>query len=215
MNAFGYFRGTTHIALQQLENSLALLPIDREIIVTDLYGGDAAKAAVILKASGFKDVSVLLEGIDRWHYTDKKGWNCKKDIYVPNAGFTIINSTEFAHMNRSGQLVLDVRTKEEFDNRHADAFRNIGRLKNAVHVPVNEIEARMPDISKYKGSPVIIYGFGGGNEAYNAADILIKNGFTNVHVLAGGLFNIRWTASNVPGMVSMHDLVEGVPEENR
>jgi rhodanese-related sulfurtransferase len=50
---------------------------------------------------------------------------------------------------------------------------------------------------------------------YDAANTLLKNGFTNVKVLAGGLFNLRWSASNVPGMYFLHNFIVDVPDENK
>ena len=60
-----------------------------------------------------------------------------------------------------------------------------------------------------------MYGFSGSPEAYTAANTLVQNGFTNVKLLAGGLFNIRWTAANVAGMNQLEALVSDVPSENK
>jgi rhodanese-related sulfurtransferase len=68
---------------------------------------------------------------------------------------------------------------------------------------------------KYKTRPIVVYAFSANPEAYSAANALVQNGFKNVHVLAGGLFNIRWAASNVEGMYFLHELVEDVPAENK
>ena len=88
-------------------------------------------------------------------------------------------------------------------------------MKNAVHIPSSELGKRLAEIEKYKASPVIVYGFSGSPDAYMIANLLTANGFKDVKILAGGLFNIRWTASNVDGLYFMHDWVEDVPEENK
>ena len=56
--------------------------------------------------------------------------------------------------------------------------------------------------------------FSASKEAHEAAAIMVRRGFTNVSVLAGGLFNIRWTANNVPGNASLAKMVIDVPAEN-
>jgi rhodanese-related sulfurtransferase len=42
-------------------------------------------------------------------------------------------------------ILLDVRTKEEFEGRGDPDF---GSLKNAVNVPVQELEARLSSLAK-------------------------------------------------------------------
>jgi rhodanese-related sulfurtransferase len=217
-NAFGYLKGSKHIALVDLKNKLSQLPKGKEIVVTDLSGADAAIAAKTLKDAGFDKVYALIEGIDRWNSSDKKDWGCAKDIYVPSVNYTIMSSGEFSRFFPSAKdvLLLDVRPAEEFLNKHADGFRNIGHLKNAVNIPLAEINNRLSDIEKYKSSPIVVYAFSSGStETYATANTLVQNGFKQVYVLAGGLFNVRCTASNVAGMYFMHDWVEGVPDENK
>lgn len=216
-NAYGYLKGSQHIALDVLNTQLASLPKDKEIIVTDLTGADAAKAASLLKGAGFNKVSALIEGMDRWMYADKTGWACNKDLYVAAVSYSIISSPEFGTFQSSTRnyLALDVRTADEFANKHKDGFRNIGHLKNAVNIPSANLPRRINEIEKYKTTPVVVYAFSGSPEAYDAANTLVQNGFKNVKVLAGGLFNIHWTGSNVEGMSYLHNLVEDVPEENK
>jgi rhodanese-related sulfurtransferase len=216
-NAYGYLKGSQHIALDALASQLSVLPKDKEIIITDINGADAAKAARMLKENGFEKVSVLIEGIDRWLYSDKTGWACAKDLYVPAVSYNIVSSPEFGKFQSSATnyLILDVRSAEEFANKHTETFRNIGHLKNAVSIPSADLDQHLAEIEKYKTAPVIVYAFSGSPEAYAAANTLTQNGFKDVRVLAGGLFNIRWTASNVEGMAYLHNLVENVPEENK
>lgn len=216
-NAYGYLKGSQHIALDTLASLLSVLPKDKEIIITDINGADAAKAARMLKENGFEKVAVLIEGMDRWLYSDKTGWACANDLYVPAVPYSIISSPEFAKFQSSAKnyLILDIRSAEEFSNKHPESFRNIGHLKNAVSIPAADLAQRVAEIEKYKTAPLIVYAFSGSPEAYAAANTLVQNGFKDVTVLAGGLFNIRWTASNVQGMAYLHNLVENVPEENK
>lgn len=216
-NAYGYIKGSQHIALDDLGSRLPDLPKDKEIIVTDITGTDAAKAARMLKENGFDKVAVLLEGLDRWLFSDKSGWACAADLYVPAVSYSILSSPEYGKFQSvaKNHMVLDVRTADEFTNKHRDGFRNIGHLRNAINIPSADLPARIGEIEKYKTSPVVVYAFSGSPEAYSAANTLTKNGFLDVKVLAGGLFNIRWTGSNIEGMSYLHNLVEAVPEENK
>ena len=87
-------------------------------------------------------------------------------------------------------------------------------LVNAINIPVDQLAGNISSIEKLKNKPVIIYAFSGSKEAHEAAIILMNKGFTNVNVLTGGLFNIRWTAGNVHGYAQLGKLVVDVPAQN-
>lgn len=74
-------------------------------------------------------------------------------------------------------LILDVRTKEEFSEWH---------LKNAVNIPVQELEGRLDELEKYKDFEIIVY-CKGGVRSKMAGEILVKNGFKYVYNLSGGI----------------------------
>ena len=88
-------------------------------------------------------------------------------------------------------------------------------MKNAVHIPASELKGRIGEIVSFRSMPVVIYAFSGSPEAFSAANELVENGFSNVRVLTGGIFNIRWTAANVAGMKHLNEWIVDVPEENR
>jgi rhodanese-related sulfurtransferase len=216
VNAMGSFKSTRHIALDELSSQINDLPKNKAIILTDNYGADAAKAASLLVDKGFTNISVLLEGIDRWLITSSDKTSCK-DIYIPAVSYLIISSAEFGNLikDKNDHLILDVRTQDEVSNKAKESYKNIGHIKNAVSIPVAELEARMTEIDAYRNKPVFVYAFSGSPEAYMAANTLVQKGFTNIRLLAGGLFNIRWTAANVAGMDHLGALVTDVPSENK
>lgn len=216
-NSYGSFKGTHHLSLDALATGMKDLPRDKQIIITDLNGGDASVAAKRLTDAGFKKVSFLLEGFDRYFQWDQKDQKCGNEYYIPAVDFTIINATSFPryYPKDDKTLLLDVRSAEEFANKHQMAFRNIGHLKNSMNIPLKNLDANLQSIASFKDKPVIVYEFGGGPDSYAAAFTLVKNGFKNVKVLSGGLFNVRWTASNVDGLSFMHEWVVDVPQENQ
>ena len=216
-NAYGFIRGSVNIPLEELNTKLPAILKEKEIIVTDIYGEGAAGAAVILKKNGYKNVSVLIEGIDRILYTDEQLLKCKKSYYVSPVTYKLINVTEFgrfASLNKD-YLLLDIRSTDEYVNNHKDSWRNIGNLKNAVNIPLNELDSRMGEIEKFTQRDVVIYSFGSSPEVFDAANRLQQRGFTSIRVIIGGLFNLRWTASNTKGNGYLATLVINVPEENR
>jgi len=202
----GIIKGAVNIPVATLENSMASLPgKEREIIITDLYGGDAAKTAVLLSKNGYKNISILVEGIDRILATDKKNIRCP-EMYQTIAPFKTFNATEFGRYIKSNPaaVLLDIRTAEEFGNSHKDSWRNIGILKNAFNIPVDNLAGSLGSLDKNK--EFIVYAFSGGPEVYRAATILSQNGFSKVRLLVGGIFNVRWSSGNVKGMEWMREL---------
>lgn len=215
LNSIGFLKGTKHISFDILKENISQIDKEKEIIITDVSGYDAAKAAALLNAHGFKKVSVLVEGMDRWTAFDKKQLTCA-DLYNSKMPFSIINSFSLNDLSTSKDvLFLDVRSADEFANKHKDAFRNIGQVKNVKHIPAENLIGRLSEITDHKNKPVIVYAFSGNPEAYSSAKILSDNGFKDVRVLSGGLFNIRWTAANVAGMQRLNEWVVNVPEENK
>jgi rhodanese-related sulfurtransferase len=214
-NAYGIIRQSVNIPLADLEGKLPGIPRNKEIIITDLFGGEAAKAAALLKEKGFDKVSMLIEGIDRWLSEDDKEMACKKQVYVSPVAYTLVNTTtfgKFVHTNKDF-LLLDTRTTDEFANKYKDSWRNIGHLKNAVNIPVKEIEQRLAEIANYKNKPVLLYGFSADADIYAVANTMVGQGFTNVGVLLSGLFDIRWMAAN-NNLPFLKELVTDVPAEN-
>jgi len=213
-NAFGVIRGAVNIPIAQLENRLSQVPKGKEIIITDMYGVDASKAAVILKANGYEKVSVLIEGIDRILYTDSKELTCRDFMYISPVTYKMFNATEFGRFasENKNYTIVDIRSNEEFENKHKDGWRNIGHIKNAVHIPAEVIGSRLSELDKNK--EIVIYAFGTGTEVYATADLLQRSGFSRVIVLVGGIFNLRWSAGNIKGQSYLKEMVEDVPEIN-
>ena len=87
-------------------------------------------------------------------------------------------SVQEAHesLGNQGVLFLDVRTRQEFVND--------GRIKNALLVPVNSLEKKLPDLEIHKQNKIIVY-CRSGRRSQLATDILINNNF-NAFNLEGG-----------------------------
>ncbi len=79
---------------------------------------------------------------------------------------------------RSGAVVIDVRTSEEFQSAHAEG---------AINIPLQDLPRRMSEIDR--GRAVIVCCLSGGRRA-TAMTLLKKAGFENV-VNAGPWQNVR------------------------
>jgi NADPH-dependent 2,4-dienoyl-CoA reductase/sulfur reductase-like enzyme/rhodanese-related sulfurtransferase len=72
-------------------------------------------------------------------------------------------------------VLLDVRTKQEYDNGH---------IEGCCHIPLNELKSRTDTLDKKK--EIITY-CGVGIRAYQACQVLKNAGFENVKFMEGGI----------------------------
>ena len=79
---------------------------------------------------------------------------------------------------RTGAIIVDVRTPEEFSE---EAY------PKAINIPVDEVEARIEEFGQ-PDRPIIVYCASGSRSAY-AARILRNAGYKDV-VNAGGLYDM-------------------------
>ena len=74
-----------------------------------------------------------------------------------------------------GYVILDVRTQEEYDEAHIDG---------AILIPDYEIAAKAESILKDKNQLILVY-CRSGRRSKNAAEALVKLGYTNVKEFGG------------------------------
>tara|TARA_R110000868_G_scaffold52348_5_gene165536 strand:- start:724 stop:1029 length:306 start_codon:yes stop_codon:yes gene_type:complete len=79
---------------------------------------------------------------------------------------------------KNGALILDVRTKREWDNGH---------IKNAIHIPLNELNEKVDEVSKLN-KPVIVCCESGIRSA-KAAEFLNLNNIDATN--GGGWINLK------------------------
>ncbi len=80
-------------------------------------------------------------------------------------------------------VLLDVRTREEFTGHTTP---NFGTLKNALNIPVQELEGRLSEIQHLKGKEIIVY-CSRSHRSPAASYLLAQNGFSGVINLSGGM----------------------------
>ncbi len=83
-------------------------------------------------------------------------------------------------------VVLDVRTKSEYDSGH---------IYGATLIPVADLPTRIGELLGHVNDPMIVY-CGSGKRSTTACGILVSNGFTNVYNMTGGLN--AWKAAGYP-----------------
>lgn len=82
-----------------------------------------------------------------------------------------------------GVILLDVRTKAEFEGK---ANPDFGHLKNAVNIPIQELKKRLSELEAYKGRQIIVY-CSRSHRSPQASYLLSQNGFLQVTNMYGGM----------------------------
>jgi len=214
LNAHGTINGSVNIPLATLRTSVSGVPTGRKILVVDNFGTDAALAANILVSKGYTDVNVLFNGIETLLGL---GPNCMNKTLKSTVSYKILPPDDFDALmhKRNDVALLDVRSAEEFNNQSKQTWRNAGHIRNAVNVPLAEIDQRIGGLNVAKDKPVVLYHFSSGSsDPYIAAKKLTDMGYNNVYVLQTGVFGLRWRAANIKGKSQLKDYVIDVPADN-
>ena len=79
-------------------------------------------------------------------------------------------------------LILDVRTKEEYEEGH---------IPGAKLIPVQVLPIKLSELDEYKDNPVLVYCASGGRSP-RAVNTLVNNDFTNIYHLTRGISSWRY-----------------------
>lgn len=97
-----------------------------------------------------------------------------------------VSQEEFLGKPPGSYLILDVRSDAEFA---------AGHLEGALHVPHDQLEARLSSLREHEGEPVLVY-CKSGRRAALAAETLAEAGFTKLRHLQGDYDG--WVAAGRP-----------------
>jgi rhodanese-related sulfurtransferase len=108
-----------------------------------------------------------------------------------NDKFTTVYPQDLCTILRSNPgLVLDVRTRGEYEDTAANAVQNIGHMAAAQNIDLRELASRWREIEGYKDKPVYVY-CATSQRSRRAARMLADSGFTKVYNINGGLSSFR------------------------
>jgi rhodanese-related sulfurtransferase len=89
-------------------------------------------------------------------------------------------------IQESKPLILDVRTKMEYAKGH---------IENSILIPLQALQARIEEISRYKNQEILVY-CATGNRSTVASKIMIDSGFRKITNMRYGIAD--WARSNYP-----------------
>lgn len=210
----GRFTNAINIPFLKFKDDADINLPDQPILLVDQYGDQSPVAAEILLKKGYKNVSILFNGMNEWttYITDTKQ---QAPISWKNfSNFNMLSPDDFDSWMKEGKKfsLIDVRSRDQFNNKSKNYWQNLGQIKNAVNIPYSELSnsSGLPA----KSEAVVVYGFNSEDEIFNAAQWFKDHGYDEVYVLRGGIWNLRWEAHNFKNKMFLNDWVINVPAEN-
>ncbi len=97
-------------------------------------------------------------------------------------------------------LLLDVRTVGEFTGETS----NLGKLRNAINIPIQELADRIAELDAYKENEIIVY-CSVSMRSPRASKLLSDNGFGNIKNMLGGM--TTWNSAAVEEVTCKNDLL--------
>jgi rhodanese-related sulfurtransferase len=112
-----------------------------------------------------------------------------KLVEAASVSFKNIDPSKICEYIRShpGVILLDVRTKREFEGK---ADPDFGTLKNAINVPIQELEERIGELAAFKEKEIVVY-CSHSRRSPQASYLLTQNGFKHVVNMAGGMSVVK------------------------
>lgn len=102
------------------------------------------------------------------------------------SGFKAVSEDDAVRLYNSGAWVLDVRTEAEYKT---------GFIGEAENISSGEVAKKIDSLASHKDEDVLVYCQSGARSA-SVAKLLVKNGFTKVNNLRGGI--MAWKNAGLP-----------------
>ncbi len=185
----GYYPGAKQMSIQ-----IAFSPEDGRIYSAQIAGYDGVDKRIDILSSAIQRKSTIYE-LAEFEHAYAPPYSSAKDP-INMAGFVaeniLHNRLSIFYWNQldkvtGDDILLDVRTKAEFESGH---------ITNAINIPVDSIREQMNELDKSKN--IFIYCLAG-LRGYLAQRMLKQNGFDKVLNMSGG-YQLWKTATTETGL---------------
>ncbi len=123
---------------------------------------------------------IKLKNTGRFPFTAGDASGTFEVIDYSSPSYTELDTASAYHLLQNTRpLILDVRTRMEFARGH---------IKDAVLIPVQELESRLTELDEFKHQDVFVY-CASGNRSTVAARIMINSGFKRIYNLRYGIYD--------------------------
>lgn len=178
-----------------LSVKIVFSPVDGKLLGAQVVGYDGVDKRIDLFAQVIKKGGSIYD-LQEIEHAYAPPYSSAKDP-VNMAGFVaenilkkkvkIIQWRDIANLSPAGSVIIDTRTKEEYE---------LGHIGGALNIPVDELRGRLNEVPKDK--QIIVY-CAVGLRGYLSARILTQRGYTEVYNLSGGYKTYSYAiAGNTP-----------------
>jgi rhodanese-related sulfurtransferase len=196
-NRIGRLKGAVNISIDSIDAHVKYLEkyMDKPILVYCSHSQRSRMVSKGLADYGFKQVYSLNGGITLVDKSSDAEFPCKESLYTSNLPYKLMAPGDaFNFVKDKTNLVIDVRPAAQFNGSDTTEANNIGRIKDAINIPLSSLDKQLPVLAEHKEKPILVYDLNA-DSAESAADKLAKAGFKNVSVLFQG-FNTLLTCIN-------------------
>lgn len=183
-NSFGTIQSAIHIPYDRIQDNLKQLDKDKTILLFDNEGDLGPIAAEILIQKGYK-TSVLLFGLGHLIATKEN----KDRTFLKTKYKMILPAQLLETSKQKNTVIVDIRTTTEYTGTDTNGWKNAGRLKNAINIPLALLsKEKMHTLS---GKAIVIYDRMMKEEVFEFAKRLKEYGISDFHILIGGLSRLK------------------------
>jgi len=95
--------------------------------------------------------------------------------------YTNINNRKLRELMKQDALLIDIRSKDEYEEK---------RIQNSINIQLHNLLYNVDEIEEYKDKKVIIY-CRSGHRSITACNLLVMQGFKYVYNLEKGIINYK------------------------
>lgn len=168
----------------------------RPLIIYDADGSILNSCITrMLAANGIKNFTVMKGGFSEWI---KQGYpaaiqlvrNTSDTIHIQRKEISATQTRDVLHGDDPLYVLVDIRSYPVFQEGH---------IKGAIsipYVPINDFVVQIEALNFPRNKPIILYDDMYANVSEKAAEVMVRNDFTQVFILKGGIE--EWTMKNYP-----------------
>lgn len=183
-NSFGNIKSSLHISYDKIKDNLKLLDKNKTILLFDNEGDLSPIAANYLIENGY-NTSILLFGLE--NLVGTIGSNDREFLKTKYKTILPIELLKLTKQNST--VIIDIRSEQEYTNTDTNSWKNAGRLKNTINIPLAILSKEK--MTKYAGKTIIIYDMRMQEELFEFAKHLKKYGINDFHLLTGGISQLK------------------------
>jgi rhodanese-related sulfurtransferase len=192
----GHIGPAIWIASDSLKAKINTLSKDKSIIIYDSTGVASAAAAKFLIKNNFKNITVLEGGINEWI---RSGYpiavrlveNISPELDIEKKNISVERVHEIVQQNDKSYAIIDIRSYPAYKEGHIEGALSI------PYLPINEFVIKLTEQNYPKNKPLIVYCVGHTcNISDLAIDVMLRNGYTEVYLLADGIEG--WMSKGYP-----------------